>query len=90
MKRVIKDYKTISTELLQLLKENYPYGIDDEDLIFFTTPKGYKIEAVELRTSDTIYLIKVSSELQNQLSSFIIDREGIDPYSDGYGDSTPL
>ncbi|MFA8436511.1 MAG: hypothetical protein ACEPOZ_18540 [Marinifilaceae bacterium] len=87
MKRVIKDYKTISFEMLQLLMEKYPFGVDEEDLISFTTPKGYKIKAVELKTNDAIYLIKMSSELTNQLSSFIKDREGIDPYSDGYGTS---
>jgi len=90
MKRIIKNFKNLDSKLFQKLKEKYPYGIDDEDLISFTTPNGYKIKALELGTREAIYLIKMSSELLYQLRSFTIDREGLDPYSDGYRDSAPF
>lgn len=87
MKRVIKDYKSIGLELFQLLVKSYPDGIDQDDLIRFTTPNGDKILAVELITEDTIYLIKMDQELQARMDSFTGDFEGLDPYSDGYRDS---
>ena len=86
MKRVIKDYKSINTDLLQLLINTYPEGIDEKDLIKITKPDGKKINVVELRTDDTIYLIKIDQEMQSQLDSFTDDFDGLDPYSDGYRD----
>ncbi|PXX95737.1 hypothetical protein DF185_21840 [Marinifilum breve] len=84
MKRVIKDYKSIGMDLLQLLIKSYPDGIYEEDLIKITKPDGKKINVVELRTDDTIYLIKMDREMQSQMDSFTGDFEGLDPYSDGY------
>jgi hypothetical protein len=84
MKRVIKDYKSMGLDLLQLLLKSFPDGIYEEDLISFTTPKGKTIHAVEIKTEDTIYLIKVDQELQSAVDSFTGDFEGLDPYSDGY------
>jgi hypothetical protein len=86
MKRVIKDYKSIGFELIQLLIKSYPDGIFDEDIMQITKPDGKKINVVELRTIDTVYLIKMDKELQSRMDSFTGDFEGLDPYSDGYRD----
>ena len=70
MKRIIVDYAKLTNEILTLLVEKFPDGYDDTDVIQFTNSKGELIEAVEVRTDDTIYLVKVSTKLQDRIESF--------------------
>ncbi|MEN8957051.1 MAG: DNA primase, partial [Flavobacteriales bacterium] len=63
MKRVIVDYIKIPEDILQKLVEKYPLGYKNRDIITFTNAKGERVEAVELKTEDTIYLVKVSQKL---------------------------
>ena len=69
MKRIIVDYKKLTTEILNLLVEKFPYGYGIRDIIKFTNHKGKYIEAVEVSTSDTIYLVKISDELVDAMES---------------------
>jgi len=84
MKRVIKDYKSIGIDLFQVLIKLFPHGIYEDDLIRFTKPNGEKINALELKTADTVYLIKMDVDIQTKIDYFTGDYEGLDPYSDGY------
>ena len=70
MKRIIVDYAKLTNEILSLLVERFPDGYDDADVIQFTNAKGELIEAVEVRTDDTIYLVKVSTKLQDRIENF--------------------
>ena len=70
MKRVIVDYKKLTPEILGLLVEKYPDGYDDDHIIVFKNAKNETIEAVEVRTDDSIYLVKVSTRLENTMSKF--------------------
>lgn len=63
MRKAIIDYKKVTPELLLLLQERYPGGYSDRDIIVFDDHRNNTIEAVEVRTADTIYLVKVSSKL---------------------------
>ncbi|WP_372756301.1 hypothetical protein [Labilibaculum sp.] len=87
MKRVIKDYKTIGADLIQKLIQSFPDGIFEDDLICITRPNGERINVVELKTDDTVYLIKMNPELQVTIDSYTGDFEDLDPFSDGYSDS---
>lgn len=64
MKRVIKDYTTISKEHIDLINEHYPNGFENENLVSFVTPKGQFIKALEVRTDDTIYLFKIDKNMK--------------------------
>ena len=64
MKRIIVDYNKLNTEILNLLVEKFPDGYDDNNIISFRNAKGEKIEAVEIRADDTIYLVKIGKKLQ--------------------------
>jgi hypothetical protein len=70
MKRVIVDIKKLTPKLLKLLTDKFPDGYDDDDVITFENHKNEFIEAVEVRTKDTIYLVKVSSKLHYTMSNF--------------------
>ena len=70
MTRRLVDYKKLSHELAALLIETYPYGYGDEDIIAFKNANGEIIEAVEIRTDDCLYLVKISKSLANFISNF--------------------
>jgi len=70
MKRVIVDYKKLTPEILSLLVEKYPDGYDDDQIISFKNAKNETIEAVEVRTDDSIYLVKVSTRLENTMANY--------------------
>ena len=76
MKRIIVDFKKLTPEILSLLVEKYPDGYDDDHVIVFKNAKNETVEAVEVRTDDTIYLVKVSSKLENSMANF--DEEDYD------------
>jgi hypothetical protein len=69
MRKAIIDYKKVTPELLQLLQDRYPGGYSDRDIIVFDDHHNNTIEAVEVRTEDTIYLVKVSSKLHYTMTN---------------------
>lgn len=75
MKRIIVDYKKLTSEILNLLVEKFPDGYGIRDVIHFTNPKGQYVEAVEVRTDDTIYLVKISDELVDSMDRYEEDEE---------------
>lgn len=75
LKRVIVDYKKLTPEVLKLLVEKYPDGYGDNDVINFRNLKGELIEAVEVSTDDTKYLVKISLKLERTMANFDEDDE---------------
>lgn len=67
------DYKKLTPEVLKLLVERYPDGYGDNDIITFKNARGERIEAVEVTTDQTIYLVKISAKLEVTMANF--DRE---------------
>ena len=80
MKRVIVDYAKLTNEILTLLVERFPDGYDDSHIIRFKNAKNETIEAVEVKTEDTIYLVKVSTKLADRIENF--DDDEIDEPAD--------
>lgn len=78
MKRVIVDYAKLTNEILTLLVEKFPDGYDDTDIIRFKNAKNETVEAVEVRTEDTIYLVKVSTKLADRIENYDEDDELVD------------
>ena len=70
MIRKLVDYKKLDHALAAKLIETYPDGYGDDDIITFKNIKGEIIETVELKTNDTIYLVKISKCLANFISNF--------------------
>ena len=71
-KRKIVDYNNVPEEILNLLAEMYPNGYE-KDVIKFPNAKGEMISAVRVETKDTIYLIKVSSQLKQMFDDIDIE-----------------
>jgi hypothetical protein len=76
MKRVIVDYAKLTGDILNLLVEKFPDGYETSDIISFRNAKNELIEAVEVKTEDTIYLVKVSTKLANRMEKF--DEDDLD------------
>ncbi len=70
MLRRLIDYKKLDHKLANLLIDTYPHGYGDEDIIDFKNQHGDVVEAVELRTPDTLYLVKISKSLSNFIANF--------------------
>jgi hypothetical protein len=99
IKRVIKDYNTLTQEHIDLINEHYPNGFENENLVSFVTPKGQFIKALEVRTDDTIYLFKIDKNMkvddeENQenegaaMSEFESFKDGGDDDMDDMGESS--
>ncbi len=82
MKRIIVDYAKLTTNILDLLVEKYPEGYDSEDIFSFKNNKGESIKAVEVRTVDTIYLVKISLKLEQKMEDYIEDEDSLDDFND--------
>lgn len=70
LKRVIVDFKKLTPEILKLLVDKYPYGYDDDHIIEFKNAKNELVEAVEVTTDDTKYLVKVSTKLLKTMEDY--------------------
>ncbi|WP_461533522.1 hypothetical protein [Sinomicrobium sp.] len=81
MKRIIVDYKKLTNEILTLLVEKYPDGYGDDDIIKFKNANNETVEALEVRTDEAVYLVKVSTRLANTMENF--DEEDEDDFGSG-------
>lgn len=70
MTRTIIDFAKLTPEILGLLVEKYPEGYGAGDIFRFKTLKGDTIEALELKTEDANYLVKVSKKLEAVMDDY--------------------
>jgi hypothetical protein len=87
LKRVIVDFKKLTPEVLKLLVERYPDGYDDRDIISFKNAHGERIEAVEVLTEDTKYLVKISAKLEVTMANY--DADDYEEFNDDDPDAIP-
>ena len=73
LRRVIVDYSKLNDNILNLLVTAYPDGYGDKNIISFKNQHNEIIECVEVRTDDTIYLVKVSKRLVVAMKDFEMD-----------------
>lgn len=82
MKRVIVEYAKLTKDILDMLINKYPDGYDYGDIISFKNAKGETVKAVEVKTADTIYLVKISERLENAMEEYAEDEEFFDENDD--------
>ncbi|RZT00264.1 hypothetical protein [Aquimarina brevivitae] len=78
MRRVIVDYKKLNKDILNMLVEKFPDGYEDRDIITFKNQFNETIEAVEVRTEDTCYLVKISKRLADTMENWDDDDDDND------------
>ncbi|MDV7137386.1 hypothetical protein R3X28_00785 [Maribacter sp. TH_r10] len=87
LKRVIVDFKKLTPEVLKLLVERYPDGYDDRNIISFRNANGERVEAVEVLTEDTKYLVKISAKLEYTMENY--DEDDYDDFDDDDPEGVP-
>lgn len=75
MKRIIVDYKKLNEDILNLLVDKFPDGYDEDDVISFRNAKNQVIEALEIKTNDVIYLVKVGTRLIQAMEDYNDDND---------------
>jgi hypothetical protein len=70
MLRKIVDYQKLNEEILNLLVDKFPDGYSDADIITFRNADNEVVEAVEISTEDTIYLVKIGKRLIAAMEDF--------------------
>ena len=75
MIRKIVDYQKLNEDILNLLVEKFPDSYGDNDIISFRNAKNEIVEAVEVRTDDTIYLVKIGVKLIKAMEDHEDDNE---------------
>lgn len=85
LKRVIVDFKKLTPEILALLVEKYPDGYDEDQIISFRNIKNEIVEAVEVSTHDTKYLVKVSTKLAVTMENY--DEDDYEDFDDNDPDA---
>ena len=87
LKRVIVDFKKLTPEVLKLLVDKYPDGYDDQNIISFKNAQGERIEAVEVTTDDTKYLVKISAKLEKTMANY--DEDDYEDFDDNDPEAIP-
>ena len=82
MNRVIVEYAKLTTDILDMLVEKYPDGYDYSNVISFKNSKGETVKAIEVRTEETIYLVKISDRLEQTMEDYAEDEDSFDDSDD--------
>lgn len=82
MKRVIKDYTSVTKTHLELIANEFPNGFEIEDLQTFKKQDGTSFRGLEVRTEEVIYLFKITSKLLEVIDDHTDDSFGLDSFSD--------
>lgn len=74
MKRIIVGFEKLTPNILNLFVEKFPDGYGDNDIIEFKNGTGETIQAVELKSTDTVYLIKIGKKMNQIIQEFEDDK----------------
>ena len=69
MQRVIIDFKKLTPEILSLLNTKFPDGYGDDDIISFKNHRNETIDAVEVKTDEFVYLVKIGKHLIDSMAN---------------------
>ena len=70
MKRIIVGFDKLTPEILNLFVERYPDGYGDNDILEFKNGTGETIQAVELKSTETVYLIRIGKKMNQIIQEF--------------------
>ncbi|MFT4778427.1 MAG: TATA-binding protein-associated factor Taf7 [Flavobacteriales bacterium] len=82
MKRIIKDYKTITSAQLALITAEYPDGFEIADLVSFKKPDGVEFRGLEIMSDDTLYLFKIDTKMLKAIDEQTDEDYDLDTFAD--------
>lgn len=80
MKRVIIDYKKLSSEQKQAFSDLYSEGYGDNELMTLTMGDGSRVSCLPMSFDDTSFLVKIGSVSKNFWDADFLD--SIEPADD--------
>ncbi|HET9053660.1 MAG TPA: hypothetical protein VFM90_05775 [Cyclobacteriaceae bacterium] len=83
-KRLIKSLDTLSEDLKELIKRQYPNGYES-NITRIVSPKKEQLFVFPLETEDTIYLIKIPVT-KNSDGGYDMEKENKEDFGDDRGD----
>jgi|FLOH01.1.fsa_nt_gi hypothetical protein len=81
-RKIIVDFSKLTPEILQLFMEEYPESYTPKNVITFKNAKNETVKAVEVITEDTVYLVKVSTKLDEAIENYLDLEDSDDDVSD--------
>lgn len=87
LKKVV-DFKKISPELRDKLKDEFPDGFEEKDIIKFKNMQGEEVKAIRLEDAENeiVYLVKIEKKL-SVINDEFLEEEDVEPeISDIEGD----
>lgn len=81
VQRIIVDYQKMKPEVMQQLLEQYPDGYDTDQLIQFKNAQGQWVYCLEVKTSNAVYLVKVSRKLDEAIDKALAEDDEDQDYS---------
>lgn len=81
MKRIIKDFKSITDDVVALINDQYPYGYEESELVTFVNAKGEFVKALEVKTDEVTYLIKLDRKLDEHINEYLDSDDDDSSYS---------
>ena len=67
MKRVIKSFSKMDAQQRGMLLQRFPNGISSSDLMNFTDGFGKRLRVLELKTPDSVLLVRFERQDQNDI-----------------------
>lgn len=68
---------------MALINDQYPYGYEDNQLVTFVNAKGEFVKALEVRTDEVVYLIKLDRKLDEHINDYMDSDGDADVSADG-------
>ncbi len=84
MEKVIITYNTISTDILDLLVKRYPDSYGYEDIYSFQNFEGKTISVIEVKSFKIIYLVEISSQLEEKINKHIENKSRSNKQNQSY------
>lgn len=56
---------------MALINDQYPHGYEDNELVTFVNAKGEFIKALEVKTEEVVYLIKLDRKLDDHINEYV-------------------
>lgn len=76
---------------MALINDQYPHGYDDNELVTFVNAKGEFVKALEVKTDEVVYLIKLDRKLDEHINEYLeSDDIGFEGPADPEADSVDV
>ena len=82
MKRIIKNHSTITEVHMALIAEHYPEGVTPADLVSISTIDGKRINCLEIKGKDVVYLFRFNDQLIAMLNEYTDEEFDLEEFSE--------